>query len=108
MPSATSADSLKINIAIIGGGISGLSAAIAISALPHVSVRLFERGPELREYGAGISIAENSWKVLEWVLQTASRELQRCQVPTSMLYITSQLVTFILLVDRLVSMGVIN
>ncbi|KAE9364421.1 FAD/NAD(P)-binding domain-containing protein [Stipitochalara longipes BDJ] len=65
MPSATNSDPLNINIAIIGGGISGLSAAIALSALSHVSVRLFERGPELREYGAGISIAENSWKVLE-------------------------------------------
>ncbi|PMD37534.1 FAD/NAD(P)-binding domain-containing protein [Hyaloscypha variabilis F] len=65
MPSATNAHLLNIDIAIIGGGISGLSAAVALSALSHVSVRLFERGPELREYGAGISVAENSWKVLE-------------------------------------------
>jgi salicylate hydroxylase len=65
MPSATNSNSQSIDIAIIGGGIAGLSAAIALSALPNASVRLFERSPELREYGAGISIAENSWKVLE-------------------------------------------
>lgn len=63
MPSATSADSL--NIAIIGGGIAGLSAAIALSHLPKVSVRLFEQSPELREIGAGISVSYNSWNVLE-------------------------------------------
>ena len=65
MPSATNENSLNIDIAIIGGGIGGLSAAIALSDLPNVTVRLFERNPELTEYGAGISVAENSWKVLE-------------------------------------------
>jgi salicylate hydroxylase len=65
MPSATDSNSQNISIAIIGGGIAGLSAAIALSALPNTSVHLFERSPELREYGAGISIAENYWKVLE-------------------------------------------
>lgn len=65
MPFATTEDSRNIDVAIIGGGIGGLSAAIALSNLPNVTVRLFERHPELTEYGAGISIAENSWKVLE-------------------------------------------
>jgi salicylate hydroxylase len=65
MPSTTNSNSQNINITIIGAGIAGLSAAIALSALPNTSIHLFERSPELREYGAGISIAENSWKVLE-------------------------------------------
>lgn len=65
MPSATREDLPTIDVAIIGGGIGGLSAAIALSALPNLTVRLFERHSELTEYGAGISVAENSWKVLE-------------------------------------------
>jgi 2-polyprenyl-6-methoxyphenol hydroxylase-like FAD-dependent oxidoreductase len=63
MPSTTRTDFL--DIAVIGGGIGGLAAAIALSKLPNVSVRLFEQHPELREVGAGISISYNSWKVLD-------------------------------------------
>lgn len=65
MPSATRQDLPNISVAIVGGGIGGLSAAIALSALPNVTVHLFERHPQLTEYGAGISVAENSWKVLD-------------------------------------------
>ena len=42
-----------------------VGAAIALSALPNVSVSLFEQARELREIGAGIRIGYNCWKVLE-------------------------------------------
>lgn len=54
----------QIRIAIIGGGPGGLGAAITLSALPFVSVTLYEQATELREIGAGIRIGFNCWKVL--------------------------------------------
>lgn len=55
----------RITVAIIGGGPGGLATAIALSQIPNVSVTLFEQASLLREVGAGISIADNTWNVLE-------------------------------------------
>ncbi len=54
-----------LRVAIIGGGPAGLGAAIALSALPNVDVQLFEAARELKEFGAGIRIGYNCWRVLE-------------------------------------------
>ncbi|PYH81796.1 FAD/NAD(P)-binding domain-containing protein [Aspergillus uvarum CBS 121591] len=54
-----------INVAIVGAGPGGLATAIALSELPYVSVTVYERAPEPREVGAGISIGRNGWNVLE-------------------------------------------
>jgi salicylate hydroxylase len=54
-----------LRVAIIGGGPGGLSSAIALSKLESVQVTLYEKARELREIGAGISVARNAWKVLE-------------------------------------------
>jgi hypothetical protein len=54
-----------LRVAIVGGGPGGLGTAIALSALPNVSLSLFEQARELREIGAGINIGFNCWKVLE-------------------------------------------
>ncbi|KAK3374731.1 putative FAD-binding monooxygenase [Podospora didyma] len=54
-----------LNVAIIGGGPGGLSTAIALSKIPNVDVQLYEQAKVLREVGAGISIGQNSWNVLE-------------------------------------------
>lgn len=55
----------SINVAIIGGGPAGLAAAIALTKLPYLSVTVYERNPEPREVGAGISLSYNAWKVLD-------------------------------------------
>lgn len=52
-------------VAIVGGGPSGLAAAIALSKLPFISVTLYERNPEPQEIGAGISLSYNAWKILD-------------------------------------------
>ncbi|KAK0646729.1 hypothetical protein B0T16DRAFT_330101 [Cercophora newfieldiana] len=62
MPSATSP---ILRIAVIGTGPGGLSSAIALSQLPDVHIRVYEKASELKSLGAGISINHNGWKVLE-------------------------------------------
>ncbi|KAJ5698125.1 FAD-binding monooxygenase [Penicillium macrosclerotiorum] len=55
----------SISVAIVGSGPGGLGAAIALSALPFLEVTVYEKNPEPREAGAGISLSTNAWKVLD-------------------------------------------
>jgi salicylate hydroxylase len=58
--------SKNIQVAIVGGGIGGLAAAVA---LRHrgISVAVYEQSRELREIGAGVFIYPNSLRQLERV-----------------------------------------
>jgi cation diffusion facilitator CzcD-associated flavoprotein CzcO len=47
----------QLQIAIVGGGIGGLAAALALRAR-GLSVTVFEQAGELREIGAGVSLSE--------------------------------------------------
>src|SRR5690242_20402945 len=53
-----------LRAAIIGGGIGGLSAALALRAR-GIEVSVFERAPELGEVGAGLMLYPNSLRLLE-------------------------------------------
>ena len=50
-------------VAIIGGGIGGLTAAHALCRC-GVEVSIYESAPELREIGAGVALGPNAMKVL--------------------------------------------
>jgi salicylate hydroxylase len=50
-------------VAIIGGGIGGLTAARALSQR-GIEVAIYESAPELREIGAGVALGPNAMKVL--------------------------------------------
>lgn len=63
---------------IAGGGIAGLAAGAAL-AQRGWKVRIYERSPELRTFGAGIYIWENGLRVLESI--GAYDEAIRDQVP---------------------------
>ena len=52
-----------MKVIIAGGGIGGLTAAIALQRR-NIEVEVFERSPELREVGAGISLWPNAMKAL--------------------------------------------
>ena len=59
-------DSLKNSadpIAIAGGGIGGLAAALAL-AQRGFRARVLEQAPEFKEVGAGIQLGPNSWRAL--------------------------------------------
>ena len=53
-----------MRVLIVGAGIGGLSAAIALQRR-GIEAALFERTTELREIGAGIAIAANAMKALD-------------------------------------------
>jgi salicylate hydroxylase len=50
-------------VAIIGGGIGGLTAAIALSQAGN-EVAVYEAAPELKEIGAGVALHPNAMRVL--------------------------------------------
>ena len=52
-----------LEIAIIGGGIGGLTTAIALRR-KNASVTLFEQATEIGEVGAGLQISANAIRVL--------------------------------------------
>ncbi len=54
---------MTLNIAIIGGGIGGLTAAIALRQ-KDFSVTLFEQAAEITQVGAGLQISANAVRVL--------------------------------------------
>ncbi len=53
-----------MQVLIIGGGIGGLAAAIALQRI-GLTATVFERTPELREVGAGLSLWPNAVKALD-------------------------------------------
>lgn len=55
-----------MNISIIGGGISGLTTAIALHKL-GLKCKVYEQAPQLNEVGAGIWMQPNALKVLDWL-----------------------------------------
>jgi glycine/D-amino acid oxidase-like deaminating enzyme len=75
----------QLQIAIVGGGIGGLTAALALRAR-GLNVTVFEQAGEQREIGAGISILQEQAQQLEarrdvryrLELQLSRRDRSRC------------------------------
>ena len=51
--------SSECDVAIVGGGIGGLTLAISLMR-QSISVQIFEQDAELREIGAGVAIGGNA------------------------------------------------
>jgi 2-polyprenyl-6-methoxyphenol hydroxylase-like FAD-dependent oxidoreductase len=54
----------QLNIGIIGGGIGGVAAAVALRRV-GIEATVYERAPELREVGAGMMLWPNATRVLK-------------------------------------------
>lgn len=54
----------KLSIAIVGGGIGGLVAAVALRDSGH-AVTVYEQASEFREIGAGVTLHPNATRLLE-------------------------------------------
>jgi salicylate hydroxylase len=55
--------SLQPKVAIIGGGIGGLTAAVAMHR-HGIDVKVYEQSPQIAEIGAGVSLSPNAVKAL--------------------------------------------
>ncbi|KAI0384427.1 salicylate 1-monooxygenase [Hypomontagnella monticulosa] len=58
-------DNSHFQIAIIGAGIAGLGATIALQHHPAIDVQVYEKAAELREIGASIALGPNGMRTLE-------------------------------------------
>ena len=56
--------SISRDIGILGGGVAGLAAAVAL-ARKGFEVTVYEQAPEIREVGAGLQISPNGAAILE-------------------------------------------
>lgn len=54
-----------LNIAIVGTGIAGLTAAIALRQHPNINITLYEKATELKEIGASITLGPNGLRTLQ-------------------------------------------
>ncbi|KAL9106507.1 MAG: hypothetical protein Q9227_008486 [Pyrenula ochraceoflavens] len=56
-----------LEIAIVGGGLGGLFAALALHhhCKDHVSITVYEQAPEYKEIGAGVGIGVNAAKLID-------------------------------------------
>jgi len=54
-----------LHIAIVGAGIAGLTAAIALLKHPNIHVEIYERATELKEIGASIALGPNGLRTLQ-------------------------------------------
>jgi len=54
-----------LRVAIVGTGIAGLTAAIALRKHPNINVELYEKATELKEIGASITLGPNGLRTLQ-------------------------------------------
>ncbi|KAM0323045.1 hypothetical protein ACHAQA_009144 [Verticillium albo-atrum] len=59
------ADQAQLRIAVVGAGIAGLTAVIALQKQANIDVQLYERAAELREVGATIALGPNGLRTLD-------------------------------------------
>src|SRR5580700_10448261 len=64
---------MTVPVAIVGGGIGGLAAALAL-VRRGIDVEVYEQAPELREIGAGVQMSPNGTRVLHALGLTAALE----------------------------------
>ncbi len=84
-----------MQIAIIGGGIGGLSAALALQRAGY-RVSVFEQARELREVGAGVIITPNAMHALNFlgVGERVAREAGPCEALATRHFETGEVLKF--------------
>lgn len=61
----------RIRIGIVGGGLAGITLAIALVKHPHVDVQVYESAPNFTERGAGIGLSPLTLEALTDIIPSA-------------------------------------
>ena len=56
-----------ISIAVVGGGIGGLSLVLGLLKHDHIDVQVYEAAPSFGEIGAGVAIGANAQRALKLI-----------------------------------------
>ncbi|KAL0068338.1 hypothetical protein AAF712_004725 [Marasmius tenuissimus] len=54
-----------LHIAIVGGGIGGLSCAVALKDCTNIRVDIYEAAAQITEIGAGVTVWPRTWEILK-------------------------------------------
>src|SRR5512138_3805164 len=77
-----SANENRLPVLVVGGGIGGLSAALALSR-KGIPVQVLEQAPEFKEIGAGIQLGPNVFRMFE-VLGLTKEMFHWCAFPSGL------------------------
>ena len=69
------------SVAIVGGGIGGLSLALGLLRHPHIDVHVYESAPSFGEIGAGVAIGPNAQRALELISPAARAAFDKHATP---------------------------
>lgn len=61
----------RIRICIVGGGLAGLTLAIALVKHPHLDVQVYESASRFTERGAGIGLSPLALEALDDIMPSA-------------------------------------
>lgn len=56
-----------IEVAIVGGGIAGLTTAVGLQKYPHINVQIYESAHKFGEVGAGVVLGPNSQRAMSLI-----------------------------------------
>lgn len=66
-----------LRIAIIGGGLAGITLANTLVRIPHLDVQVYESAPEFSERGAALGLSSNALTALQHILPSAQDLLSK-------------------------------
>ncbi|KAL8796933.1 MAG: hypothetical protein Q9195_000704 [Heterodermia aff. obscurata] len=69
------------NVAIVGGGIGGLTLALGLLKYPHIDVQIYESASSFGWIGAGVAIGPNGQKALEIISPAAKAAFDEHATP---------------------------
>ena len=70
-----------LSVAVVGGGIGGLSLVLGLLKYDHIDVQVYEAAPSFGEIGAGVAIGPNAQRALKLIGSHAWESFKKHATP---------------------------